>query len=373
MFDGIDDAISLFQGALSIIWDFPHYVNGDIVDLESVRYHILSYAGTFDFKSVLENSNHTAETLISEFEVNSVNETSGIQYHLVDDGEVFKFDLNTTFYGEAHALLVIAEVDGVLSRNANGIEVYASEVDPVVKEDVNIVGIFVPTDRLEVRVSEDNTMLEFDGPVRQEHKDLVAGDYVYGISSAPNEEFFLLVTSVIESSDQRVVLSTEVPKLEDVFDEIDFEFAVAMSRPEKVETSPSSRHKHRHLIQARQSRLRERRLNWFLDGLQFIGDAVSGAFTGAFEAGKDLWNVVTNGEVEKSFELIDIREEMTFEVKPSHKNSTFEVSSEIGKMELKIDVRSDIYVSMKVSFDQVKAEAGWRATSEYAKLASVEG
>ena len=362
MFDGIDDAISLFQGALSIIWDFPHYVNGDIVDLESVRYHILSYAGTFDFKSVLENSNHTAETLISEFEVNSVNETSGIQYHLVDDGEVFKFDLNTTFYGKAHALLVIAEVDGVLSRNANGIEVYASEVDPVVKEDVNIVGIFVPTDRLEVRVSEDNTMLEFDGPVRQEHKDLVAGDYVYGISSSPNEEFFLLVTSVIESSDQRVVLSTEVPKLEDVFDEIDFELAVAMSRPEKVETSPSSRHKHRHLIQARQSRLRERRLNWFLDGLQFIGDAVSGAFTGAFEAGKDLWNVVTNGEVEKSFELIDIREEMTFEVKPSHKNSTFEVSSEIGKMELKIDVRSDIYVSMKVSFDQVKAEAGWRAT-----------
>ena len=117
VFDGIDDAISLFQGAISIIWDFPHYVNGDIVDLESVRYHILSYAGTFDFKSVLENSNHTAETLISEFEVNSVNETSGIQYHLVDDGEVFKFDLNTTFYGEAHALLVIAEVDGVLSRN----------------------------------------------------------------------------------------------------------------------------------------------------------------------------------------------------------------------------------------------------------------
>jgi hypothetical protein len=389
VFDGIDDAGSLFRGVISILWDFPHYDNGDIVDLESVRYHILSYAGSFDFKSVLENSNYTAETLISDFEVNSLNETTGIQYHLVDDGEAFEFELNTTFYGKMHSLLVIAEVEGVYSRNTDAIDVYASEVDPVLKENLNIVGIFIPTDLLDITVNEDNSMIEFDGPVRQEHKDIVAGDYVWGITRS--QEFFLLVTSVVESSDQRVVLSTEAPKLEDIFDQMDFEMAVGMSRPDKVDTSPSSRHRHRHLIQRRQRRLHGRRLflstawNGFWNGVgqvwegakrgietgwKWVGDNI---VTPTVEAIEKVVNLVTNGEVEKSFELIAFYYSYTFEVEPllnSTLNSTLNgtgIEGEVsvnGQLDVKVDVRSDIYAAIKVSLNSpnFQAEAGWRAS-----------
>eukprot|EP00985_Skeletonema_marinoi_P007176 scaffold3135_cov181-Skeletonema_marinoi.AAC.1 len=394
VFDGIDDAGSFYQGVISILWDFPHYVNGDIVDLESVRYHILSYAGSLDFKSVLESSNYTAEALISEFEENSWNETNVVQYHLVDNGEEFEFELNTTFYGELHSIIVIAEVDGVYSRNTDGIDVYASEMDPVLKEDVNIVGIFVPTNLLTITINEDNTMIEFDGPVRQEHKDLAVGDYVYGISNSSsietgtalgtkNEEFLLLVTSVVESSDQRVVLSTKAPKLEDIYDEVDFELAVGMSRPDKVETSPASRHKHRHLIQRRRRRLGDRRLfwghvvdagEWVVNGIvdvggkafKWIGDNVVEPVA---EAVENLVNLVKNGQTEQNFELVAFNADFTYEVAPK-KNSTLgdgtesEFSGQIGSVDVKVDVRSDIYVSMKVSLKspQLKAEAGWRAS-----------
>jgi hypothetical protein len=260
LFDGIDNAGSVYRGVIDIIWDFPMYGNGDIVDLDAVRYHILSYAGYYDFKSA------SAKDLVSEFELNSLN-TTDVQYHLVDNGEVLEFTFNTTLYGEMHSILVIAEVNGVFSRNTEATSLYSSEADPVLKEGVNIVGIFVPTENLLIKVSDDSKVLEFDGPVRQEHKDLVMGDYVLGLSTSL-EIFCLLVTSVVESSDMRVVLNTEAAKVEDVYDAFDFEVSFGMSRPDKVEANQLSRYKHRHLLERRA--LFQRKLGWFDSAINWL-------------------------------------------------------------------------------------------------------
>lgn len=268
LFDGIDNAGSTYRGIINVLWDFPTYDNGDIVDLEAVRYHILSYVGSYDFKSA------PAQELISEFELNSMNET-GIQYHLVDEGETFGFTLNTTFYGELHSLLVLAEVDRVFSRNTDATYLYSSKSDPVMKEDVNIVGIFVPTEHLDIKFTTDSKILEFDGSIRQEHKNLVVGDYALGFSSSL-EIFCLLVTSIIETSDDRVRLSTEAAKVEDVYDYFDFQVSLGMSRPDKVEPSQFSRRRHRHLIERRVIAQRKLFLdilwNGISDGFSWIGD-----------------------------------------------------------------------------------------------------
>lgn len=392
LFDGIDSAGSMYRGAIGFLWDFPTYDNGDIVGLEFVRYHILSSVGAYDFKSALGNS--TPEELIAEFDNNSLNET-GIQYHLVNDGEAFEFTLNTTFHGELHTLLVIAEVDGVYSRNTDATDLYASESDPVMKEDVNIVGIFVPTDNLDIIVSPDNTILEFDGPVRQEHKDLAVGDYCLGFSTS-KEIFMLLVTSIVESSDMRVVFNTEAARVEDIYEEIDFEASFGMSRPEKVEASLFSRNRHRHLIERRVSAQRKLIFgsiwngikdlgNGIVDGVKWIGDNLVEPIADVFE---DLWNLVVNGEIEKSFELIGF--DVSFVLETSLVNgelqSSFQLvdpgsgagitwnpstpapspivsNTKFGQLNGRLMARSDVYVSMKVSLNspQLVAEAGWRA------------
>ncbi|KAL3787484.1 hypothetical protein HJC23_001134 [Cyclotella cryptica] len=370
LFKGIDNAASMYRGIIDLIWDFPTYPNGDFVELESVRYHIFSYVGAYDYKSATENS---IEEFKNGFEARSLNDT-GIQYHLIDTGEAFEFSFNTTAYGELHSILVIAEVDGVFSRNREATELYSSASDPVMKEHVNIVGIFVPSDLLNITVREDNKVIVFDGPVREEHKNLVVGDYIFGFSTSL-EVFCLLVTSIIEFSDQKVALNTEAARVEDIYDEIDFESSFGMSRPNKVEASNFSRHRHRHLLQQRRRSLffgwiLSKTEEFFNAGVKWIGDNIATPIAGVFE---DLWNLVVNGEIEKSFELIDFDVPFQFELgldvsspDDDSKSDDSELSTNLGQLEGHVIARSDIYVSMKVSpsSPQVKVEAGWRA--EYA-------
>ena len=182
--------------------------------------------------------NVTVEGLIFEFEQGNLNEDE-TQYHQVE-GDIFDFSLNTTFIGELHTLLVIAEADGVFSKNVEATEVRASFSDPIVKEDINFVGVFVPTELLNISFSPDSNVLEFDGPVRLEHKSLVVGDYVVGFT--PELDYFcLLVINVVLSSDQKVVLNIDQTRLEDIYDSLNYEASYGISRPNKVELSPSSR------------------------------------------------------------------------------------------------------------------------------------
>ena len=109
------------------------------------------------------------------------------------------FSINPPFIHEFHTILVVAEADGVFSRNTKTTGLHPSTSDPIVKDDVNIVGVFVPSKRLMISLSSDN-VLDFMGPVRSEHLNLEVGDFINGFTS-DFQYFFLRITEVVISSD----------------------------------------------------------------------------------------------------------------------------------------------------------------------------
>ncbi len=147
-FDGIENAGSLNAGKIDIMWDLPSFA-GEVPDLETVNYHVFSTVGSYNVKSALEN--FTTEELISHFESEGVNNNM-FQHHLVA-GDVFEFSVNTTFLGELHTIFVLAEAGGVFSTNSDATEIYASSSDPIMKDGVNIVGVFVPTQNLTITIA----------------------------------------------------------------------------------------------------------------------------------------------------------------------------------------------------------------------------
>jgi hypothetical protein len=148
LFDGIENAESLNAGKIDIMWDFPSY-DGEVPDLETVNYHVFSTVGSYNVSSALEN--FTIEELISHFDSEGVDNNS-IQHHLVE-GDVFQSSLITTFLGELHTVFVIAEADGVFSINTMATEIVASSSDPVMKDGVNVVGMFIPTQNLTISIT----------------------------------------------------------------------------------------------------------------------------------------------------------------------------------------------------------------------------
>ena len=141
------------------MWDFPSY-GKEIAGLENVEYHLFSSVGSYN--SAKAPQNVTVEGLILDFEQGGLNENE-TQYHRVE-GDVFNFSLNTTFIGELHTLSVIAEAGGVFSKNVEATKVRASSLDPIVKEGVKFVDVFVPTELLDISLSPVSNALEFDGP-----------------------------------------------------------------------------------------------------------------------------------------------------------------------------------------------------------------
>lgn len=334
LFDGIEGADSVHLGFIHLTWDFPTYANGDIVDdLSSVKYHIMSSVGHYDFSAFLANA--TAEELVSDFESNSLT-NEYMQYHLVHDGEAFEHSLHTEFHGELHTLFVLAEVEGVLSSNTEDTELVASELEPMLNDNINLVGVFIPTTRLNVTLSADNSVLEFDGPVRQEHKNLSSGDYVLGFTSEL-QVFCLQVIEVMLTSDMRVVLSTEQATVEAIYKSIDYEASVGLSRPNKVKVSPTSGHRHRHLI----ARKHLRRLGFFddlvdavTDAVEWIGDAVETVVDAISDVAQSIVSVFTTGEMSGSLNLVNFDRPIDWKAGSSQVKGN-------------VNARSDVYVSIK--------------------------
>jgi hypothetical protein len=312
----------MYRGAIVLTWEFPTYDDGDIVDLQTVKYHVLSSVGNCDFPSALTNA--TQEELVLEFQQKSLNADS-IQYHSVP-GEERDVTVNTTYAGEIHTLIVIAEADGVFSSNTEATKLYASSTNPVPK--VNVTQIFIPTEKLNITVSQKNKLLTFDGSIRPEHRNLTSGDYVYGITSK-RRIFYLLVVKQINSTDSTVNLSTKEALVNDVFSSLDYDTSVSMSRPNKVKYSPSSRLRYRHLMQRHSRRLGflSSIFDWIdVNVVQPIGDALSDAV----EPFRALWDLVTKGEAEKTFPLVDFDQSIDIPFDVDGKEITDDIKLDIA-------------------------------------------
>ena len=130
------------------MWDLPSFA-GEVPDLETIHYHVFSTVGSYSVKSALED--FTIQELISHFESEGA-DNNVFQHHLVG-GDTFEFSVNTTFLGELHTVFVIAEADGIFSTNSDATEIYASSSDPIMKDGINIVGMFVPTQDLTITIT----------------------------------------------------------------------------------------------------------------------------------------------------------------------------------------------------------------------------
>jgi hypothetical protein len=227
---------------------------------------------------------------------------------------------------------------------------------------VNVVGVFVAYKRLTISLSSKN-VLDFMGLVRSEQVNLKVGDFINGFTS-DFQYFFLHITRVVISSDKSVLLITEEGRLKDIFDLLNYEASFAIFRPDKVELTPSSRKKQRLIV----ATMRSQRIfgnwicYWFNDKiLNPIGDF----FGDALEVAENVLIFLTDGNLEETFDIVNIRQEFLWELsalpeepeEPEEPEDP-EIELSLGNVTVLVEVRINLYVKLAVNFRELMAEAG---------------
>ncbi|GFH50342.1 hypothetical protein CTEN210_06818 [Chaetoceros tenuissimus] len=190
-FDGIKEVISIERGIIDLEWKEP-ILGDDFLpfNMSEIVYHVFVSAGEFNFTDALNSTDVLSLANFFQGE-------DGFQYSTTVN---LSETISSTYYGIRHYLLVIAEAQGIFSRNTNAFSVSLSAVSPVIYSNVTIKGFFVPTDALDI--SMDGYDLKFTGALLDNHLDIQVGDFLTGMSS--NEEIF--VVTVLQ------VVSTETEK-----------------------------------------------------------------------------------------------------------------------------------------------------------------
>ena len=306
-FDGIENAVSVYEGEINLFWDPPTY-NGeylDISDSEDVIYHIFVALGDFEFETSFDH-----EALRETFESDVTK-----QYHNVT-GEVFDYFVDTVYLGEIHTILVTAELNETKSDNTIPSKVAASEVIPIIRAGVDVKGVFVPTDYLAITLvmesvttlgTKESGNITFLGLLMPEyHGALLVGDFFSGFTT-DGDSFLLNVTSIVSSSTNEVVFKVETISVEDIFEELDLEFSNAISRDRNatLNESPNSRRLALKTF--------NRRLGWFSNFLDSTVEFISDSIDGVIDAIDD----VLTFDVSKSFQLFNIRESFDIDLSAS--------------------------------------------------------
>jgi len=324
-------------------WDVPTF-HDEIPDLESTIYHIFTAVGNFNYQSMLVNT--TIDEMIRFF-----NESESSQYDTVS-GEEFQYVVETEYLNQVHSILVIAESDTVRSKNTIPTVIIASDMEPRMKDGVNVIGIFLPTDHLDIYTNstDGESTITFSGALLPDHQSMVTGDIITGITSNA-DTFMLQVVNVLILSSSKVVLQTSQPKLEDIFQELEFEYSFPASRPNRTVISSSSARRYGRILR----RIKTRRLcfwdfgwvgdgaNWFAgvvtDGAKWVGDR----FVEGFEALSNL----AQGRLDERMRIIDMK-------------ASLDAFGGGGAVSLSGDfeVRSDLQVQLRI-FEGVSASTSF--------------
>ncbi len=348
-FDGIEDAYSFTLGEIDISWDVPYYQD-DVAELEGVVYHIFVALGMFDYTSALMD--RSVEDLIPQFQ-----DFQTSQYHSVS-GATLEIELNSAYVGELHSLLVVAELDGLFSKNTLTTRIRVSDTSPKLREGVEIKGIFVPSEDLQITLGTPNSIdlphnLSFAGSLEQEHLALSVGDNIFGFNSKACN-FLRNIVAVEESSNDLLVLSVVMIPLEAAFEELDLEASLPMS------------HKMHGVIRS------SRRKLFFDDAFNWVKRQVKKAVDFLSEATKTVINVIgkgvefikglVDGEFGESFTIIDINEKFEEELVPDHVTLS-------GNM----DFETKLQVSVKISLERLYADVSLAADYEFGTRLDFEG
>jgi hypothetical protein len=172
-FKGISNVYSRDKGIITIEVD-QFFID----ELEGVTFNVFVALGEYDYASVLNSTSIPELAAIFNIEKN-------LQHHpLIGTNRI---SVNSSFLGEKHSLLVTAQLDGSYSTNTQSKSIVVARTDPHIRDDINLVGFFIPTSCLKITMdivpSTMERKLSFQGAVSVEAQNLIVGDYITGVTS----------------------------------------------------------------------------------------------------------------------------------------------------------------------------------------------
>ena len=228
-FRGISEAYSIKKGKIDVFWN-PPIIHSNT---ESVHYHLFVAHGRFDFTSKLSLST------ISEFKEEFKNSANN-QYIPLSELSHHHYSISCPHLGDVHTLLLIAESNGQYSLNTVGDEVVVSHVDPHRRDDVEIFGLFVPSEDMSIELEKATTdvlhELTFSSSsgnsLSKEVTDLKSSDYIYGMT-IESTTFVRKIEEVKVQSEEEVILMVVHAPLREIFDELNIDGSFSLSNKKK--------------------------------------------------------------------------------------------------------------------------------------------
>jgi hypothetical protein len=276
-FLGILDAFSAYKGTINVAWDDV------LLDDLGVSYNVFVALGNYNFSQY-----GSIEDLIEIFDV----EPSFQHIQIVGKDDA---DIISPYEGELHTLMVTAEKGGKHSTSLKSVEVTVSSSDPHIRDEVNVVGLFIPTSRVDISIedSPDSTehTLSFIGPVAPEAQALKIGDFVTGLSSN-FRPFVCRIITITENSPNGVIMTVLNAPLEDIFDSLDLDANFDISRQMTGN--------------ARRRRLRHKSILRAVKSLRNVGRVIGDFFTNVVTDPVRFIREIFGAERLQNFNLIDI-------------------------------------------------------------------
>jgi hypothetical protein len=346
-FKGISNAYSMEKGIIKVDWD-----ESFIEELSELEFNIFVALGIYNFSFVLETG--SVQDLIDIF-------TNEPTYQYISKIDINTISIETPFLGQEHSLIVIAQESGDYSSNSRSKVVVAARSDPHIRDEINVVGVFFPTKRLEIRLAdvpeETEHTLAFAGPVAIEATNLMVGDVVTGFTSK-FDPFVRRILKIVENTPNSVILQVISIRIDEVFDELDLDSSFEVSRTANVQG-------------------RRRRLflgGWFNDNIvQPVNDKVIKPIgDGLTKVGETIADIVDDGQFDESFKFsfVDVQEEWDFQVTalPQPGDPTIASLSVKGQANVDVSLNANIRVTIiapTYAYVGINAEYSIGATLSY--------
>ena len=237
-FEGIIDTYSLYKGELSVTFERPELVG--VLDLDFLTYDL--------FVVVVESRDSTKtdfdQSIPSLIDVFDAVDNSGsyFRHHIVASDlpqNILAVQLPESMHGKIVDVFMSANYDGTYSTNTGSSRLHVSNDNPLFKDSVNVVGLFVPIpnnltitvdDILPSDSSSDHFVNFTGGPFTSETEGLQPGDYIIGFDSEYFKSFLRYVVEKVESSSSQLVYRVRGARMTELYETLDLSASLSVSR-----------------------------------------------------------------------------------------------------------------------------------------------
>jgi len=152
---------------------------------------------------------------------------------------ILAVDLPDFMHGKVVDVFMSANYDGTYSTNTNSPRLHISNDNPLFKDSINVVGLFVPIpnnltitvdDILPADTSRDHFVNFTGGPFTNETEGLQPGDYIIGFDSEYFKSFLRRVVEKIDSSSSELVYRVTGARMIELYETLDLSASLTVSR-----------------------------------------------------------------------------------------------------------------------------------------------